>query len=126
VEKETAVAAERPVVASVYFNRLETGMMLQCDPTVIYAALLEDAYQGTIYRVDLDRNNPYNTYRHTGLPPGPIANPGEASISAALHPAETGYLYFVARPGEGGAHAFNKDLVSHQAAVRRYRRASRK
>ncbi len=126
VEKETAVAGERPVVASVYANRLEKGMLLQCDPTVIYAALLDGAYQGTIYQSTLESGNPYNTYRHPGLPPGPIANPGEASLKAALHPADTQYLYFVARPGGNGTHVFSKDLAAHELAVRRYRRASRK
>lgn len=80
VEKETAVAAERPVVASVYQNRLNTGMKLDCDPTVIYAALLENRYRGTIFKSDLESENPYNTYNRTGLPPGPIANPGRAAL----------------------------------------------
>ena len=81
VEKETALSEERPVVASVYANRLGLGMPLDCDPTTIYAALLEGRYRGTIYRSDLDNASPYNTYRHAGLPPGPIANPGLAAIS---------------------------------------------
>src|SRR5206468_3278342 len=76
VEKETGVAAERPIVAGVFVNRLRIGMPLDCDPTVIYAALLQDRYRGAIHRSDLDNKHPYNTYQHTGLPPGPIANPG--------------------------------------------------
>jgi UPF0755 protein len=123
VEKETGIREERRLVASVYRNRLQAGMPLQCDPTTIYAALLENRYRGTIHRSDLDSNHPYNTYRHTGLPPGPIANPGRASLEAALQPAETNYLYLVAKPDGSGAHVFSKDLTSHSAAVRSYRRA---
>jgi UPF0755 protein len=96
VEKETAVPDERRIVASVYDNRLRNGTTLDCDPTTIYAALLEDRYRGAIHRSDLNSDNPYNTYRHAGLPPGPIANPGLASLQAALAPAETEYFYFVA------------------------------
>jgi UPF0755 protein len=124
VEKETAVAAERPIVASVYLNRLRIGMPLQCDPTVIYAALLEGRYRGTIYRSDLDSRHAYNTYVHAGLPPGPIANPGADALRAALHPAQTKYLYFVAVPDGGGAHQFSETLESHQRAVAKYRRAT--
>ena len=126
VEKETSVADERPLVASVYHNRLEKGMLLQCDPTVIYAALLTDNFRGAIYQSDLERNNPYNTYQHGGLPPGPIANPGEAALRAALQPAETNYLYFVAKANGDGEHVFSESLVAHEQAVRRYRRAHRK
>ena len=86
VEKEGKLPEERPRIAAVFENRLRIGMKLDCDPTTIYAALLDDRYRGTIYRSDLDRDNPYNTYRHAGLPPGPIANPGLASIRAALAP----------------------------------------
>ncbi len=124
VEKETAVAAERPLVASVFLNRLEIGMRLDCDPTAIYAALLERRFQGIIHRSDLDSGNPYNTYQHAGLPPGPISNPGLDSIQAALHPADTRYLYFVAKPGTSGLHEFSRELASHQKAVARYRRAN--
>ena len=84
VEKETGIASDRPAVASVYANRLRLGMPLDCDPTTIYAAMLERRYRGVIHRSDLDNANPYNTYRHTGLPPGPIANPGMASLRSAL------------------------------------------
>jgi len=97
-------------------------MKLDCDPTTIYAALLEGNYQGTIYKSDLASSNPYNTYQHAGLPPGPIANPGLASLQAVLQPADTEYLYFVARPDGSGAHNFSKDLASQQAAVAKYRR----
>ncbi len=122
VEKETGVAAERPLVAGVFENRLKINMPLQCDPTTIYAALLENRFRDMIYKSDLASQNPYNTYQHTGLPPGPIANPGENSIQAALHPAETGYLYFVAKPG-GGRHTFSSDLAGHEKATRAYRKA---
>jgi UPF0755 protein len=122
IEKETGVAAERPEVASVFQNRLKIGMTLDCDPTVIYAALLDDRYRGVIRRSDLDNVNPYNTYRHAGLPPGPIANPGASSLAAALHPAETDYLYFVAKPG-GDGHVFTSNLAAHNKAVGNYRHA---
>ncbi len=124
VEKESALAAERPTVASVYKNRLRIGMPLQCDPTVIYASLVDGRYRGAIYRSDLESRNPYNTYVNPGLPPGPIANPGADALRAALHPAATKYLYFVAIPGGGGAHKFSETLESHQQAVAKYRRAT--
>lgn len=122
VEKETGIPAERPVVASVFQNRLKVGMTLDCDPTVIYAALLADRYRGVIHRSDLDNAHPYNTYRHAGLPPGPIANPGASSLAAALHPAETNYLYFVAKPN-GDGHVFTSNLAAHNKAVGNYRHA---
>ncbi|HZU27611.1 MAG TPA: endolytic transglycosylase MltG [Bryobacteraceae bacterium] len=125
VEKETAVPGERPEVASVYYNRLRDGMALDCDPTTIYAALLENRYRGTIYRSDLQNASPYNTYAHAGLPPGPIANPGVASLRAALHPAQTNYLYFVRKPDSSGSHTFSATLVQHEAAVQAYRRGMR-
>ena len=121
VEKETGVPAERPDVASVYANRLRIGMKLDCDPTTIYAALLEGRYRGTIYRSDLESTHPYNTYRNRGLPPGPIANPGLASLKAALNPAETSYLFFVAKPDGSGGHVFTENLSAHNEAVRQYR-----
>jgi len=126
IEKETALDEERPLVASVFVNRLKAGLPLACDPTVIYAALLEDRYRGEIYQSDLASRNRYNTYRHTGLPPGPIANAGMDSLRAALKPAETRYLYFVARPDGSGAHVFSENIESHQRAVARYRRGSQK
>ena len=123
VEKETGVAAERGLVASVFENRLEKKMRLECDPTVIYAALLENKYRGKIYRSDLDREHPYNTYQVRGLPPGPIANPGLKSIEAALRPSVTDYLYFVAQGNGSRGHNFSSDLKSHNEAVAAFRRA---
>jgi UPF0755 protein len=125
IEKETGRPEDRPIVASVYENRLRKGMALDCDPTTIYAALLDQRYRGTIYRSDLDSDNAYNTYRHTGLPPGPIANPGLASLKAALAPAETDYLYFVAKPDGSGGHQFSETKEQHNIAVQQYRRANK-
>ncbi len=122
VEKEGKLAEERPVIAAVFENRLRLGMKLDCDPTTIYAALLEGRYRGTIYRSDLESGHPYNTYRHAGLPPGPIANPGMASLKAVLAPAESEALYFVLRPGDSGAHEFSRNIVQHEAATAKYRR----
>ncbi|MDX2180485.1 MAG: endolytic transglycosylase MltG [Bryobacteraceae bacterium] len=122
IEKEAVVAEDRPIIASVFENRLRQGMKLDCDPTVVYAALLEGKYRGTIYRSDLERESAYNTYKVAGLPPGPIANPGLASLRAALKPAQTEYLFFVARPGGGGRHVFSKTLAEHNRAVLEYRR----
>ncbi|HYL73255.1 MAG TPA: endolytic transglycosylase MltG [Bryobacteraceae bacterium] len=121
VEKETAVPGERPTVASVYRNRLRIGMTLDCDPTTIYAAILEDRYRGVIYRSDLDSTNEYNTYKHAGLPPGPIASPGLASLKAALAPAETDFLFFVAKPDGSGGHQFSTSMAEHNRAVQQYR-----
>ena len=126
VEKETAVPEERPLVASVYDNRLRIGMALDCDPTTIYAALLEQRYHGVIHKSDLASANEYNTYRHTGLPPGPIANPGIASLKAALSPASSSYLYFVARPDGSGGHHFSTSIAEHDRAVAEYRRGQRR
>jgi UPF0755 protein len=125
VEKETGRPEDRPIVASVYQNRLRKGMALDCDPTTIYAALLDARYRGTIHRSDLASDNAYNTYRHAGLPPGPIANPGVASLQAALMPAETDYLYFVAEPDGSGKHQFSATMAQHELAVQRYRRATK-
>ncbi len=125
VEKETGRPEDRPIVASVYENRLRKGMALDCDPTTIYAALLEARYRGTIYRSDLASDNAYNTYRHPGLPPGPIANPGVASLKAALAPAETDYLYFVAKPNGSGSHQFSTTIEQHNVAVQQYRQATK-
>jgi UPF0755 protein len=122
VEKETGISSDRPRVASVYANRLRLGMTLDCDPTTIYAALLENRYRGVIHRSDLDNNSPYNTYRHPGLPPGPIANPGQASLEAALQPAQTDFLYFVAKPDGSGQHWFSTTLAEHTRHVQDYRR----
>ncbi|HLJ14798.1 MAG TPA: endolytic transglycosylase MltG [Bryobacteraceae bacterium] len=122
VEKEAATRSDRPLIASVFFNRLQKKMRLECDPTTIYAAQLEQRYRGTIYRSDLTSQNSYNTYQHDGLPPGPIANPGVDSLNAVLHPAESDYLYFVVKPGSSGAHQFSRTLTAHEEAVRKYRR----
>jgi len=119
VEKETAVAAERPVIAGVFANRLRRGLPLQCDPTVIYALELTDKYSGRLDSGDLQFDSPYNTYRHRGLPPGPIANPGLASLRAALEPQQVGYFYFVAS-GDGG-HTFSRTLKEHYQNVAHYR-----
>ena len=125
VEKETAVKDERATVASVFENRLERGIKLDCDPTVAYAALLIGAWRGKIYKSDLNRDHPYNTYKVAGLPPGPIANPGLASISAALKPAESKYIYFVAKADGTGQHNFAATLADHRKNVEQYRRALR-
>jgi len=119
VEKETPDAAERPVVAGVFTRRLEKGMLLQCDPTVIYAARLADHPIGVIRESDLTFDSPFNTYRHIGLPPGPIANPGESSLRAALHPADGDELYFVSN--NDGGHVFSKTLAEHQRNVTLYK-----
>jgi len=124
IEKETAAAEERSLVASVFHNRLAQGMRLQCDPTTIYAALLDHRYSGTIHKSDLVSANPYNTYENAGLPPGPIANPGAQSLAAALEPADTQFLYFVAKPA-GGGHQFSATMAQHEKAVIAYRQASK-
>lgn len=120
VERETPMASERPVVASVFQNRLRIGMPLQCDPTVVYALQLADRYRGEIFKDDLAFSSPYNTYKHPGLPPGPIANPSRASLQAVLAPAETDYLYFVA--DRKGGHTFSASIAGHEKAVASYRR----
>lgn len=122
VEKETSVAEERPEVASVFYNRLGKNMALATDPTVIYAALLNNRYRGTIHQSDLHFESPYNTYRNAGLPPGPISNPGKASLQAALHPANTTYLYFVS--DNQGRHRFSSTEAEHAKNVAAYRRAT--
>src|SRR5262249_51493042 len=111
VEKETGKPEERPLVAAVYSNRLRIGMPLQCDPTVIYALQRADRYNGNLTHENMQIDSPYNTYRYPGLPPGPIANPGHASLEAAAHPADVPYLYFVAR-GDG-LHIFATTLEQH-------------
>jgi UPF0755 protein len=126
VEKEGKLASERPLIAAVFANRLRIGMKLDCDPTTIYAALLQNRYAGVIHRSDLDSDHAYNTYRHAGLPPGPIANPGVASIRAVLAPANSDSLYFVARADGSGSHEFSSNIAAHESAVTRYHRALRK
>lgn len=125
VEREAKVHEEQPSVASVFHNRLRLGMKLDCDPTTVYAALLESRYKGGIHQSDLASESPYNTYKHAGLPPGPIANPGLGAIRAALHPTATGYLYFVAKADGSGGHTFSESLQQHSAAVAQYHRASK-
>ena len=115
VEKETGKAEERPLVAAVYSNRLKTGMGLQCDPTVIFALERAGRYDGNLTREDLHVDSPYNTYRYAGLPPGPIASPGRASLEAAAAPADAPYVYFVSR--NDGTHAFASTLAEHNHNV---------
>ncbi|MGJ5820131.1 endolytic transglycosylase MltG [Paludibaculum fermentans] len=121
VETEAVLPEERAKIAGVYRNRLEKGVRLECDPTVAYAAMLDGQWRGTIYKSDLANRNSYNTYQHAGLPPGPVANPGLASLKAALHPEATDDMYFVAKADRSGGHVFNKDLTGHQKAVAAYR-----
>ncbi len=118
VEKETARAEERPIVAAVYLNRLRIGMGLQCDPTVIYALERAGKYDGNLTRENLRFDSPYNTYRYAGLPPGPIAAPGRSSIEAVLRPAKVDYLYFVSR--NDGTHVFATTLAEHNRNVRQW------
>ena len=120
VERETAVAEERPRVASVFYNRLKSGVALDCDPTVIYALRLEDKYNGALSSGDLRFDSPYNTYHHRGLPPGPIGNPGLESLRAALEPEKTDYFYFVA--DAEGHHIFSRTLAEHNRNVAKYRK----
>jgi UPF0755 protein len=120
VEREARLPEERPVVASVFDNRLRIGMRLDCDPTTVYAALLQNRYHGTSHRSDLANTSEWNTYQHAGLPPGAIANPGLGSIKAALSPAETQYLFFVAKADGTGGHTFSESLAQHTAAVSQY------
>jgi UPF0755 protein len=120
VERETPKAEERPLVAGVFENRLHKNMLLQCDPTVIYALEQRGRYNGTLSTADLHIDSPYNSYTHTGLPPGPIGNPGEASLRSAYRPAHTDYLYFVANTQ--GGHFFSSTLAEHNNNVIKYRR----
>jgi UPF0755 protein len=126
IERETPVPSERPEVASVFFNRLSKGMPLMTDPAVIYGLQLENRYRGTIYQSDLGYDTPYNTYKHSGLPPGPICNPGVESLKAAISPAHTDYLYFVAETADPSGHSrFANTLEEHAKNVQAYRRAMR-
>ncbi len=124
VEKETGAAQERGLVASVFTNRLARGMPLATDPSVIYGLLLTGSYRGTIYASDLKGDGAYNTYTHTGLPPGPICSPGVASLQAALHPPSTDYLYFVS--DNAGHSRFSATLDEHNQNVALYRRELRR
>ena len=118
IEKETAQPDERPLVSAVIHNRLNAGMPLQCDPTVIYALMRAGRWNGNITKQDLQIDSPYNTYRYPGLPPGPIASPGRAALDAAVHPADVTYLYFVSR--NDGSHAFASTLAEHNRNVARW------
>jgi UPF0755 protein len=123
VEKETSVPEERPLVASVYYNRLVHNIALDADPSIIYAELLAGTYTGKLHHADMQFSSPYNTYHHAGLPPGPIANPGRSSLEAALHPAESDYFYFVA--DAEGHHRFARTMEEHDKNVVAYRKAMR-
>ena len=118
VEKETAKPEERPIVAAVYANRLRIGMALQCDPTVIYALQRAGVFTGNLRRDDLSFDSPYNTYRYPGLPPGPIASPGKASLEAVVRPADVDYVYFVSR--NDGSHEFARTLEEHNRNVQKF------
>ena len=120
IEKETSVEQERPIVASVYYNRLQKRIALDADPSVIYAALLNGSYQGALHHADLSLDSPYNTYKYPGLPPGPIANPGVSALRAAVHPSNTGYFYFVS--DGNGHHRFATSLEEHNRNVAALRR----
>jgi UPF0755 protein len=115
IEKEAVFPIEKPLISSVFHNRLAMGMRLQSDPTAVYGVR---AFGGTVSSADIRRHSPYNTYLHRGLPPGPIGNPGADALAAALHPAATPYLYFVAR--QDGTHHFSRTLGEHNRAVQRY------
>jgi UPF0755 protein len=123
VEKETAVAEERPMVASVYYNRLNKNIALDADPSIIYAELLAGTYQGALHHADMQFASAYNTYRHAGLPPGPIGNPGRSALEAAMHPAQSDYYYFVA--DAQGHHRFARTMEEHNKNVVAYRQAMR-
>jgi UPF0755 protein len=123
IEKETAVPEERPLVASVYYNRLGRNIALQADPSVIYAELLDGSYGGALHHADMSFQSGYNTYTHTGLPPGPIGNPGRNSLEAAMHPAKTDYYYFVS--DGNGRHRFSRSLEEHNQNVTRLRQVVR-
>jgi UPF0755 protein len=123
VEKETAIPEERPLVASVYYNRLASGIALDADPSIIYAELIAGTYQGALHHADMQFKSPYNTYRNAGLPPGPIGNPGKSALEAAMQPAQSDYFFFVA--DAAGHHRFARTIEEHNKNVDAYRRAMR-
>ncbi len=123
IEKETSVPEERPMVASVYYNRLAKNIALDADPSIIYAELLSGTYQGALHHADMQFSSPYNTYRHAGLPPGPIGNPGRSALEAAMHPAQSDFYYFVA--DAQGHHRFARTIEEHNKNVVAYRQAMR-
>ena len=127
IERETAVDSERPLVASVFENRLNKKMALMTDPAVIYGLQLEGRWRGTIYESDLKLDTAYNTYLHAGLPPGPIANPGIPSLRAAMRPAQSNYLYFVAAGSDPQGHSvFAASMDEHSRNVAGYRKAEKR
>jgi len=127
VERETAVDEERPLVASVFVNRLAKNMPLMTDPSLIYGLELEGRWRGAIHESDLKRDSPWNTYLHPGLPPGPVANPGTRSLRAAMEPAKTNFLYFVAAGANAQGHSlFSSSLEEHNRNVAGYRHAVKK
>jgi len=127
VERETAIDADRPLVASVFENRLAKKMPLMTDPAVIYGLELEGEWRGAIYQSDLKRDTAYNTYLHIGLPPGPVANPGMRSLRAAMNPAQTDYFYFVAASANARGHSlFSSTIEEHEHNVAGYRHAVKK
>jgi UPF0755 protein len=121
VEKESAVPEERPIIAGVFYNRLKAGIPLATDPSVIYASLLAGTWKGTIHQSELHSDSLYNTYSHAGLTPGPICNPGASALKAAMNPAATDYLYFVADGSGTGHHRFARNLEEHNHNVALYR-----
>jgi UPF0755 protein len=120
IEMETSQPEEKKLISAVFHNRLHLGMKLDCDPTIIYALKLSGEYEGHLRSRDLKLDSPYNTYRHAGLPPGPICNPGRASLEAALYPASEDYLYFVSR--KDGSHQFSRSFREHQNAVLKFQK----
>ena len=126
IEKEAKVDSERELISSVFHRRLKLGTPLACDPTLIYAAILAGKYRGKIYKSDLERDSPYNTYKRAGLPPGPIASPGKRSLQAAVNPADTDYLYFVVDAEKNdGSHRFSATSADHERAVKTLRESER-
>ena len=121
IEKETGVGHERHLVSSVFHNRIRRGMLLQCDPTVIYGMVLENRYRGRLRTSDLKDTHVYNTYVHRGLPPGPIANPGREALEAAINPKSSDYIFFVASASGNGEHVFSETWRDHERAVASYR-----
>jgi UPF0755 protein len=127
VERESALNSERPLIASVFQNRLAKRMPLMTDPSVIYGLEVKNEWRGKIYQSDLTRDTPYNTYLHAGLPPGPVANPGLPSLRAAMDPAQSNYLYFVAAGANPqGKSLFSATLEEHTRNVSGYRHAVKK
>jgi UPF0755 protein len=120
IEKETSLRKEKKIISAVFHNRLRIGMKLDCDPTIIYVLKLEGKFKDRLRTKDLKYDSPFNTYLYSGLPPGPIANPGKDSLEAALYPADEKYLYFVSK--NDGSHHFSKTFREHQNAVNKYQR----